>query len=88
MAKAFIDLSKYMAEPITDVKELERNKNDMKSRMELMIMKIQVLLFFIIHLFVNSLCFFRMCVLFLIITNNNIIYYKKRFSLPVTKTKY
>ncbi|KAF4522739.1 hypothetical protein B566_EDAN009284 [Ephemera danica] len=31
----------FMAPPITDMNELTRNKNDMKSRMELMIMRIQ-----------------------------------------------
>uniref|UniRef100_A0A0A9YSU1 coproporphyrinogen oxidase n=1 Tax=Lygus hesperus TaxID=30085 RepID=A0A0A9YSU1_LYGHE len=36
-----INLSDYMAEPITDMKTLENNPDDMKTRMELMIMKIQ-----------------------------------------------
>jgi hypothetical protein len=31
-----------MAEPVTDKKHLEENQSDMKTRMELMIMKIQV----------------------------------------------
>uniref|UniRef100_A0A1B6GQL4 coproporphyrinogen oxidase n=1 Tax=Cuerna arida TaxID=1464854 RepID=A0A1B6GQL4_9HEMI len=41
MAKAKIDISDFMAAPITDIATLEKNKNDMKSKMELMIMKIQ-----------------------------------------------
>ncbi|KAG8293409.1 hypothetical protein J6590_016367 [Homalodisca vitripennis] len=41
MAKAKINISDFMAAPITDVATLEKNKNDMKSKMELMIMKIQ-----------------------------------------------
>ncbi|CAL7937403.1 unnamed protein product [Xylocopa violacea] len=35
-----LDMKKFMAEPITDIKELEK-KNDMRKRMELLIMKIQ-----------------------------------------------
>lgn len=35
------NVSEYMAYPVTDVDQLETNKDDMKSRMELMIMKIQ-----------------------------------------------
>ena len=42
MARALIDTSKFMAQPITDIKILDSNKNDMKTKMELMIMKIQV----------------------------------------------
>uniref|UniRef100_A0A1B6CSF4 coproporphyrinogen oxidase n=1 Tax=Clastoptera arizonana TaxID=38151 RepID=A0A1B6CSF4_9HEMI len=41
MATAFVDLTKCMAEPITNSKELEKKKTDMKSKMELMIMRIQ-----------------------------------------------
>lgn len=41
MARALIDTSKFMAQPITDIKILDSNKNDMKTKMELMIMKIQ-----------------------------------------------
>lgn len=36
-----LDVSVFMAEPVTDRKCLEDNPNDMKTRMELMIMKIQ-----------------------------------------------
>ncbi|XP_039288864.1 oxygen-dependent coproporphyrinogen-III oxidase [Nilaparvata lugens] len=39
--KGTIDTSKFMAEPITNIKTLENNSKDMKTRMELMIMKIQ-----------------------------------------------
>lgn len=36
-----IDTSKFMAQPITPMSTLEANRNDMKTRMELMIMRIQ-----------------------------------------------
>lgn len=36
-----INLDQYMAEPITPVRDLQTNMNDMKSQMELMIMRIQ-----------------------------------------------
>lgn len=42
MARAFVDTSTFMALPVTDMKVLESNKNDMKTKMELMIMKVQV----------------------------------------------
>ena len=35
------DYSKYLAKPITDVQHLTKNKDDMKIKMELFIMKIQ-----------------------------------------------
>lgn len=41
MAKQVIDTSTFMAEPITDVKNLAENTNDMKTKMELLIMRIQ-----------------------------------------------
>lgn len=40
-AKKKLNLSNFMAEPITDLKTLSDNENDMRTRMELMIMKIQ-----------------------------------------------
>lgn len=36
-----LNVSQFMALPITDVKHLQDNENDMKTRMELMIMKVQ-----------------------------------------------
>lgn len=42
MAKAVIDTSNFMAKPITDIKKLSQNPNDMKTKMELLIMRIQV----------------------------------------------
>lgn len=42
MAKAVIDTSEFMAKPITDIKKLSQNPNDMKTKMELLIMRIQV----------------------------------------------
>lgn len=36
-----IDTSRFMAEPITDVAKLEQNSNDMKTKMELLIMRVQ-----------------------------------------------
>ncbi|XP_064603139.1 oxygen-dependent coproporphyrinogen-III oxidase-like isoform X2 [Liolophura sinensis] len=39
--KSKISKGSWLAEPITDVKQLEENANDMKSRMEMMIMGIQ-----------------------------------------------
>jgi hypothetical protein len=42
MAKAWIDTSNFMAAPITDVKTLSQNPNDMKTKIELLIMRIQV----------------------------------------------
>ena len=37
-----IDTLKFMAQPITDLKTLEENQDDMKTKMELLIMRIQV----------------------------------------------
>jgi hypothetical protein len=42
MAKALIDTSNFMAKPITDIKKLSENPHDMKTKMELLIMSIQV----------------------------------------------
>jgi uncharacterized protein YaeQ len=42
MAKADIDTSNFMAAPITDIKILSQNPNDMKTKMELLIMRMQV----------------------------------------------
>lgn len=42
MASLKITPTDFMAAPLTSVTSLEQNKDDMKSRMELMIMKIQV----------------------------------------------
>jgi hypothetical protein len=42
MAKAMIDTSNFMAKPITDIKKLSENPHDMKAKMELLIMRIQV----------------------------------------------
>ncbi|KAM3960096.1 oxygen-dependent coproporphyrinogen-III oxidase [Aphomia sociella] len=39
--KEIIQLKSYMAEPITPVEQLEKNKDDMKTQMELLIMRIQ-----------------------------------------------
>ncbi|XP_026748935.1 oxygen-dependent coproporphyrinogen-III oxidase isoform X2 [Galleria mellonella] len=39
--KEIIQLSNYMAEPITPVDQLEKNRDDMKTQMELLIMRIQ-----------------------------------------------
>ncbi|CAH1636668.1 unnamed protein product [Spodoptera littoralis] len=39
--KEIIQLHNYMAEPITPVDQLERNRDDMKTQMELLIMRIQ-----------------------------------------------
>lgn len=41
MAKAVIDTSNFMAKPITDIKKLSQNPSDMKTKMELLIMRIQ-----------------------------------------------
>ncbi|XP_054270684.1 oxygen-dependent coproporphyrinogen-III oxidase-like [Macrosteles quadrilineatus] len=41
MSSSKINLSDFMAAPITDVATLEKNSSDMKARMELLIMKIQ-----------------------------------------------
>jgi hypothetical protein len=42
MARAVIDTSSFMAEPITDIKKLSQSPNDMKTKMELLILRIQV----------------------------------------------
>lgn len=42
MARVVIDTSNFMAKPITDIKKLEANPHDMKTKMELLIMRIQV----------------------------------------------
>lgn len=42
MAKAEIDTANFMAAPITDAKKLSQHPNDMKTKMELLIMRIQV----------------------------------------------
>lgn len=39
--KEIIQIKNYMAEPITPLEELEKNQNDMKVQMELLIMRIQ-----------------------------------------------
>lgn len=39
--KEILQLRNYMAEPITPVTELEKNQNDMKAQMEMLIMRIQ-----------------------------------------------
>lgn len=40
--KSKLNLSDFMATPLTDISTLENSSNDMKTRMEIMIMKIQV----------------------------------------------
>jgi len=42
MAGIVIDTSNFMAKPITDIKKLSENPHDMKTKMELLIMRIQV----------------------------------------------
>jgi hypothetical protein len=42
MAKAVFDTTNFMAKPITDTKKLSQYPNDMKTKMELLIMRIQV----------------------------------------------
>lgn len=42
MARVVIDTSNFMAKPITDIKKLSENPHDMKTKMELLIMRIQV----------------------------------------------
>jgi hypothetical protein len=42
MARKLIDTSRFMAAPITNVKKLTETPNDMKTKMELLIMRIQV----------------------------------------------
>ena len=42
MATVWIDTSNFMAKPITDIKKLQENPHDMKTKMELLIMRIQV----------------------------------------------
>jgi hypothetical protein len=42
MAKAMIDTSNFMAKPITDIKKLSANPHDTRTKMELLIMRIQV----------------------------------------------
>lgn len=39
--KEIMQLQNYMAEPITPVDKLEKSQNDMKTQMELLIMRIQ-----------------------------------------------
>lgn len=39
--KLLIDTSKYMDSPVTDLQQLEENPNDIKTKMELLILKIQ-----------------------------------------------
>lgn len=39
--KEIIQLQNYMAEPITPVEHLEQNRDDMKTQMELLILRIQ-----------------------------------------------
>lgn len=41
MARIWIDTSNFMAKPITDIKKLHENPHDMKTKMELLIMRIQ-----------------------------------------------
>lgn len=41
VAQSKIDTSVFMAKPITDLKTLEQNPDDMKTKMELMILKVQ-----------------------------------------------
>lgn len=40
-----IDTSSFMSEPITDTKLLSKTKNEIKSKVELLIMRVQVSLF-------------------------------------------
>lgn len=40
-AKEIMQLKNYMAEPITPISQLEKNQDDMKTQMELLIMRIQ-----------------------------------------------
>ena len=42
MAMIRIDTSNFMAKPITDINKLQENPHDMKTKMELLIMRIQV----------------------------------------------
>lgn len=42
MTRVAIDTSNFMAKPITDIKKLSENPHDMKTKMELLIMRIQV----------------------------------------------
>jgi hypothetical protein len=42
MAKAVIDTSNFVAKPITDIKKLSQSPDDMKTKMELLILRIQV----------------------------------------------
>jgi hypothetical protein len=42
MARITIDTSSFMAAPITRVTQLEQTRNEMKTKMELLIMRIQV----------------------------------------------
>lgn len=41
-SKEKIDATRFMAEPVTDVDTLQNNANDMKTKMELLILRIQV----------------------------------------------
>lgn len=41
MARRAIDYDGFMAAPVTPVEDLKKNANDMKSKMELMILRIQ-----------------------------------------------
>ena len=39
----YIDISNFMSEPVTPIPTLDANKEDMKTKMELFIMKVQVI---------------------------------------------
>lgn len=43
MASTKLDTTRFMAEPVTDTDKLNKNPDDMKTKMELMIMRIQVI---------------------------------------------
>lgn len=54
-----IDTTKFMAEPVTDIEILQKNMKDMKTKMELLILKIQVILIYYIYLlFYSDAAFF------------------------------
>ena len=38
-----VDISSFMSEPVTPISTLDANKDDMKTKMELFIMKVQVI---------------------------------------------
>lgn len=46
---ATLDTSKFMDEPVTDLETLKKHGDDMKTQIELLILKIQVLLSNLIH---------------------------------------